>query len=123
MMMHLGMIVRRIHLLLAGAALASLSCQGEPPAPPPVSGRVEIAVTDAGYMPSEIHARHGEPLTMVFTRMTDSPCGEEVVVPDHDIRKALPVKQPVEITFTPTRTGRLAFMCGMDMMKGAIIVQ
>ena len=110
---------RATPLILVVATL--LAC-GEP-AGPTVLGRVEITVSDVGYTPSEVHARRGESLTMVFTRTTESPCGEEVVLPEHGIRKALPVNQPVEITFTPTKTGRLAFMCGMSMMKGAIIVQ
>jgi len=86
-------------------------------------GKVAITVGDSGYTPAEVSAKANEPLTLVFTRTSSSPCGEVVVVPDHNIKKELPLNKPVEIAFTPTKPGRVGFTCGMAMMKGAIIVQ
>lgn len=114
--------MRSCFAILLVAAVVCVSCGEEPPSTGR-PGRVEITVGDAGYTPNKVHATRGEPLTMVFTRTTESICGAEVVIPEHNIRKQLPVNEPVEVTFTPTNTGRLAFMCGMSMMKGAIIVQ
>jgi plastocyanin domain-containing protein len=34
----------------------------------------------------------------------------------------LPMNQPVEIAVTAPASGKLTFVCGMDMMQGAIIV-
>ena len=35
----------------------------------------------------------------------------------------LPLNQPVEITFTPTKAGKFRYACGMDMITGVIIVE
>jgi len=120
------MVLRRTFVPLFAAGFACLAlgaCQGEAPPPAAGSGRVEITVGDAGYSPTQVHATLGAPLTMVFTRTSESICGETVLIPEHEIERTLPVNEPVEITFTPARTGRLAFMCGMKHMQGAIIVQ
>lgn len=109
-------------LLLLFLGALSVSCREELPASQPL-GRVEITVGDLGYTPSEVRATRGAPLTMVFTRTTESICGAEVVIPEHDIRRELPLNEPVEVTFTPTKAGQLTFMCGMSMMKGTIIVR
>ena len=111
-----------VALLLATVAFP-LSCGGRASPSSAYGGRVEVIVSDDGYAPNEIIATRGEELTLVFKRTTESPCGQAVVIPEHDIRRDLPLNQPVEIAFTPTRTGRLTFMCGINRMKGAIIVQ
>ena len=113
------------HLVLAVIVMAALGCAGGTPEPTRVhdASRVSITVSDAGFDPGLVTAKRGEPLTMVFTRKTESVCAQEVVIPDHGIRKELSLDEPVEITFIPAVTGHLAFTCGMGMMKGAIIVQ
>lgn len=85
--------------------------------------RAEITVNAGGYDPSEVTARAGEPLTLVFTRTTDEGCGHEVVIADADIERELPLNQPVEVTFTPREAGELRFSCGMDMYDGKIVVR
>jgi plastocyanin domain-containing protein len=39
-----------------------------------------------------------------------------------NIKRALPLNQPVVIEFTPERNGDIAFACGMDMLKGVVVV-
>jgi plastocyanin domain-containing protein len=85
--------------------------------------RVEVTVNPGGYEPSEVAARAGEPLTLVFTRTSDEGCGHEVVIADADIERELPLNQPVEVTFTPREAGELRFSCGMDMYDGKIVVR
>lgn len=87
-----------------------------------VGKRYDVNVGDAGYVPNRLEMKVGEPATLVFTRTTESQCGEAVVIPSLDLQRDLPVGQPVAIPFTPTKTGEVAFACGMNMMKGAIIV-
>ena len=41
----------------------------------------------------------------------------------HHVRKALPLNQTVEITFTPDHAEDLTYACGMDMYHGKIHVQ
>ena len=86
---------------------------------PDERGRVAVTVDGSGYHPERIHARAGQALTLVFTRTADSACAEEVVFPDLNIRRQLPLNQPVEIPVTAQADVR--FACGMDMMRGAIV--
>ncbi|HJL17979.1 MAG TPA: cupredoxin domain-containing protein [Sandaracinaceae bacterium LLY-WYZ-13_1] len=85
--------------------------------------RVEVTVHGSGYDPAEVQATAGEPLTLVFTRNTDEGCGQELVIASQDIRRELPLNEPVVVTFTPTEAGELRFTCGMDMYDGAIVVR
>jgi plastocyanin domain-containing protein len=85
--------------------------------------QIEITVNGSGYEPAEVQAAAGQPLTLVFTRTTDEGCGEELVIASQDIRRDLPLNEPVEVTFTPTEAGNLRFTCGMDMYDGTIVVQ
>lgn len=128
--------MRRATLALLFAALpALLHCNRSAPAPQPPppaaaaevtappTGRVAVVVDNAGYHPSTIHAPAGRPLTLVFTRTADEGgCGERVVFTEPHIERDLPANSPVEITVTPT-AGRLAFACGMNMYRGAVVVQ
>lgn len=105
--------------LALSTLLALAACGGEEAATPT---RVAVQVGASGYTPSEVHATRGEPLTLVFTRTTDEGCGEVLVIASQNIRRDLPLNEPVEVTFTPTEAGRLRFSCGMDMYDGAIVV-
>src|SRR5438094_629851 len=46
-----------------------------------------------------------------------------VVLADFNIRRPLALNQPVVITFTPTKSGSFTFVCGMNMLRGELIVQ
>jgi plastocyanin domain-containing protein len=59
----------------------------------------------------------------VVTRKTDRTCAKEIVIKDFGINKPLPLNQPVEITFTPTKAGSFRYACGMDMITGVITVE
>jgi RND family efflux transporter MFP subunit len=84
---------------------------------------VKVLVTQKGYEPAKVTVRAGMPARITFVRTTDATCGTEVVFPSLDIRRALPLNQPVAIDFTPGATGELAFVCGMNMLHGAILVE
>ncbi len=89
----------------------------------PVDGRVKITVENEGYNPLAVQVKANQEVVLEFTRVTSSPCGERVMVPDHGIDVELPLNKPVDIRITPTKAGTLAFMCGLKMMKGTLIVQ
>jgi plastocyanin domain-containing protein len=80
-------------------------------------------VTEKGYEPETVTLRAGVPARLTVVRMTDKTCGTEIVFPSLNIKRALPLKEPVVIEFTPARTGDIAFGCGMNMLKGAVVVQ
>ena len=46
-----------------------------------------------------------------------------VVFPSLNIKRALPLNEPVAIEFTAGKSGEIAFACGMNMLKGFVGVQ
>ncbi|MGH9961763.1 MAG: cupredoxin domain-containing protein [Pyrinomonadaceae bacterium] len=51
------------------------------------------------------------------------PCVKQIVLPDFGIRRALPLNRSVVVSFTPKKKGEFTFACGMNMMRGQLIVQ
>jgi plastocyanin domain-containing protein len=109
----------------AAAPLAALLLLAATPAAaaPPAGAKVEVKVTSEGWVPDRIQARAGEPLTLVVTRTTEKTCATEIVVRDYGINARLPLGQPVTVTFTPKKAGEVRFACGMDMIKGVVLVR
>jgi Cu+-exporting ATPase len=83
---------------------------------------IEVVV-QGGYKPDLIVARRGLPLTMVFDRREDSPCSDEIVLPEFGVRRALPAHAKTELTIMPERSGEFEFTCGMNMLHGKILVE
>lgn len=85
-----------------------------------------VTADQHGYSPSSLTLPKGGPgskATVTFTRTTDETCAKEVVVPELNINKPLPLNQSVAIEL-PTDTARtLTFQCGMAMYKGKLVVQ
>ncbi|HSJ65227.1 MAG TPA: cupredoxin domain-containing protein [Gemmatimonadaceae bacterium] len=84
--------------------------------------RVTIVV-DGGYSPAQVKVKAGAPVTLLFDRQDDSSCSEEIVLPDFGVRRFLPTGQQTAIEVTPPKPGRYEFMCGMSMLRGAIIAE
>jgi Cu+-exporting ATPase len=70
-----------------------------------------------------VSVRAGSPAQITFVRTTDKTCATEVVFPSLNIQRALPLNQPVTIAFTPSASGEIGFVCGMNMLRGTIVVQ
>ena len=85
--------------------------------------RADITVDAQGFTPATIGAQAGKPLELTFTRKSDDTCAKEVVVPDYKIKVALPLNKPVKVKFTPRKSGNISFACGMDMVRGTVVVQ
>jgi len=86
------------------------------------AGRYEMTVDGAGFHPSQLTLAVGVPATIVVTRTTDQTCAKEMVIPSLNLRKALPLNQPVEFAVTPSAKGQINFACGMNMLSGVIEV-
>jgi RND family efflux transporter MFP subunit len=82
-----------------------------------------IAVTEKGFEPDKVSLRAGAPAQLTFVRTTDKTCGTEVVFPSLNVKRTLPLNEAVVIEFTPSKTGDIAFACGMNMLKGVIVVR
>jgi hypothetical protein len=84
---------------------------------------VTVRVTDGGYEPSSLELKRDVTARVTFVRESKTTCGTEVVMPDYDIKRALPLNEPVVIEFTPRKSGEFAFTCGMGMLRGKVVVQ
>lgn len=89
----------------------------------PVPGdAIKIIVSSDGYSPSSVSVNKGQPVRLAFFRKDANNCGGEVVFSKLDIRRKLPVGETVIVEFTPKEEGELTFACGMNMLKGKIVV-
>ena len=84
---------------------------------------VDVTVGQMGYEPLQIRLEAGVPARLVFTRTVEGECPSQVQIPAFDVEKTeLPMNQPVAIEFMPDEAGSFQFVCGMDMMEGALLV-
>ena len=89
----------------------------------PRSQSPRIQIPETGYSPASVPLRRGVPARLTFIRLTEKTCGTEIVIPDHGINQPLPLNQAVVVRFRPKRTGTIGFTCGMNMMRGKLIVR
>ncbi len=82
-----------------------------------------VTVSDTSFDPARLTLRVGVPARVTFTRTSEKTCATSVVFASLNIRKDLPLNQPVTIEFTPSRTGEIAFACGMNMLRGTVVVR
>ena len=82
----------------------------------------QVTVTAGDFQPSTLTMKAGVPARVTFRRTAESSCATEVVFPSLKIRRALPLNEPVEVRFTPT-AGEMAFVCGMDMVRGTVVAR
>ena len=88
------------------------------------AGVQEIKVTvRGGYSPDVIVVKKGAPVRLNFYRDETSSCSEQVVFGDFGIIKDLPAFKTTPIEFTPDKPGEFTFACGMNMLRGKLIVE
>lgn len=102
-----------------GAAVPTPDAQPRAPA----VQDVRVTVTEASFEPQHLVLRAGVPARVTFTRTSDKTCATAVVVPSLQVRRELPLNEPVTIAFTPGTAGEIAFACGMNMLRGTIVVR
>jgi hypothetical protein len=98
---------------------------GDVPFAPVIAGvqTVTVAVATEGYMPSQVRLRSGLPARILFDQRASGQCPSQVQIPTLEVEKTnLPYGEVTAINFTPGRTGRYQFTCGMKMLSGLIIV-
>ena len=80
-------------------------------------------VVKGGYSPDVIVVRQGAPVKLDFYRDETASCSEEIVFGDFGIARHLPAFQTTTIEFTPKKSGEFTFTCGMNMMRGKLVVE
>ena len=87
-------------------------------------GLQEIKVTvRGGYSPDVIVVKKDQPVRLNFYRDETASCSEQVVLGDFGIARDLPAFQTTAVEFTPRETGEFTFACGMNMLRGKLIVR
>jgi plastocyanin domain-containing protein len=119
-----------IFALCTAFAIEVAGCKGNAPTPPAPSeapvqstGKVSVIVGDNGFVPSAINATKGQPLTLEFKRVSDKTCATQVVFPELNITKDLPLNSAVSISIPTDQARKLAFQCGMGMFKSSVVIQ
>ena len=82
---------------------------------------VEVVV-HGGYTPDRIEVRQGQPVKLTFLRQEATPCTEQVILGDFGISRTLPEGHRVSVEFTPDKAGEFSFHCGMNMVRGTLVV-
>jgi plastocyanin domain-containing protein len=104
------------------ASTSSSSSSLAPAAP----GELRVVASEHGFTPPSLALAKGAPgsmATVTFVRTTDQTCATEVVFPELDIKKPLPLNQPVAVDVPTDAPRSLTFQCGMGMYKGALLVK
>jgi plastocyanin domain-containing protein len=126
----------RLSVALVGAILAArvlTACDKKsdastesPVVPPAAPGELRVIAGEHGFVPSSLGVPKGPPgsmATVSFLRTTDQTCATEVVFPELDLKKALPLNKPVAVDLPGDAARTLTFQCGMGMYKGALLVK
>lgn len=88
------------------------------------SGVQEIKVTvKGGYSPDVIVVKQHVPVRLDFYRDETASCSEQIIFGDFGIARDLPAFKTTPIEFTPDKAGEFSFTCGMNMMRGKLIVE
>lgn len=84
---------------------------------------VRIDVTETAFEPAHIKLQKGMEARLVFTRHAEKTCATSVVIPALGVEATpLPLHEAVNIDVTPQENGTFTFACGMDMVKGTLVV-
>ncbi|HMV47064.1 MAG TPA: multicopper oxidase domain-containing protein [Blastocatellia bacterium] len=84
---------------------------------------IKVTVSKDGYTPAKLTVKAGQPVKLAFTRTDEENCGGTVVFPKLKISAKLPVGQTVLVELPAQEKGELSFACGMNMLKGTLIVE
>lgn len=87
-----------------------------------VAQEAQVKVTDSGFEPARLVLKAGAPARITFMRTSERTCATAVEFPSLKLRRDLPLKQPV-IVDVALEKGEVAFACGLNMLKGTVIVE
>lgn len=87
-------------------------------------GVQEVKITvKGGYSPDVVRVKQGHPVRLDFYRDETSSCSEQVILGDFGIARDLPAFKTTPVEFTPSKPGEFTWTCGMNMLRGKLIVE
>lgn len=88
------------------------------------TGAQEVKIlVKGGYDPDVVVVRQGQPVRLEFYRDETAGCSDTVVLGDFGIARPLPAFRSTVVEFTPDRAGEFTFTCGMNMLRGKLVVE
>lgn len=88
------------------------------------AGVQEISIRiKGGYSPDVIEVVKDKLVRLNFFRDEENSCSEEIVFSDFGIRRELPAFQTTVVELLPKAAGSFEFVCGMNMLRGTLIVK
>ncbi len=84
---------------------------------------VAVKVDGDGFTPSSATFKKGEHAQLIFTRTSDKTCAKEVVFPELNLKKPLPLNEAVAIDVPTADARTLGFQCGMGMYKSTVTIR
>jgi hypothetical protein len=87
------------------------------------AGATRVIVNETGFVPAEIELKKGQPAKLAFYRVNKENCADEVMFAGLNVKKTLPVGEILTIDIPAESAGEFSFTCGMNMLKGKVIVQ
>ena len=84
--------------------------------------QVKITVK-GGYSPDVVVVKQGRPVRLDFHRDETASCSEQVVLGDFGIARDLPAHTTTAVEFTPDKPGEFTWTCGMNMLRGKLVVE
>jgi len=102
-----------------------LLSRGTAVAATPATGGVQEVriIVKGGYNPDTIVVQAGQPVRLQFYRDETADCSERVVFEHFGVDQQLPAFQTSTVEFTPDKPGEYPFRCGMNMLKGVVVVE
>lgn len=84
--------------------------------------KVTIHVRSDGYRTSVSTLKAGVPVQLALVTNNTQGCSRAFTIPELNISQTLPATGTELVEFTPKKTGRLAYSCGMGMYTGSFTV-
>lgn len=103
----------------AALALVALTGCAGPSGPK----EVRVAVTEKGFEPATIQVARNSETTLIITRKTEKTCATEAIFAESGRRYDLPLNEEVRIQLPTESATTLHYACGMDMIKGEVVVK
>lgn len=86
-------------------------------------GQKITVVVSGAYSPNVIHAKLGQPLTIIFDRKEDTECSKKVIFSDFGVSTDLADFGKTEVIIIPDKVGEFTFSCAMGMYQGKLVVE
>lgn len=115
--------MRRVLFAILLVGLASACKHGGDESPPVGKTIVAVTADENGFSPSSVEVHQGDAVALGFTRTSDDTCAKEVVFPEMDVKKDLPLNKTVYVVVPTEQARTFSFTCGMQMYKSSVVVK